>query len=162
MHDAGYAHRDIKLENIIFSLRDYRPILTDYGFSFQLQTATTAKRRDGTLGFMAPELLAKDATIPTKELCSTDLFSLGVVIFAVACGCMPFHYEPSETAFTLQLTTKDAWKRFWSYHHIKHNGKFRNMIEGLLTFIPEERWSIEQLKACEWLNDKTCTEKQFI
>lgn len=143
MHSSGYVHRDIKLENIIFSLQDYRPILTDYGFSIKIGELPTVKRRDGTLGFMAPELLLSEDEIKSEGLASADMFSLGVVIFAIACGSMPFHYEPSETKFTLVLGNEQSWKRFWSYHPIKHNGKFRNLIEGLLTFAPEDRWTIE-------------------
>ena len=84
-------------------MEGFRPVLTDFGFSVKLSDHECAKRRDGTLGFMAPELLTNEQVIMTDQLISTDMFSLGVVIFAIACGSMPFHYEPNETSFTLKL-----------------------------------------------------------
>jgi serine/threonine protein kinase len=56
MHQKGYAHRDIKLENLLLS-EDYTLKIADFGFSCLLKGRDGSgmlKTKLGTEGYMAP------------------------------------------------------------------------------------------------------------
>jgi cytochrome c-type biogenesis protein CcmH/NrfG/predicted Ser/Thr protein kinase len=91
-HDAGVIHRDIKPANIMLT-PEGRPVLTDFGLARQaeLEGETTQLTRDGALVgtpfFMSPEQASgkRERVVP-----KSDVWSLGVVIYQMACGALPF------------------------------------------------------------------------
>jgi serine/threonine protein kinase len=85
----GYVHRDIKLENILFS-QSLEPKIGDLGFVEEMALGQLSKTHKGTCGYQAPELVTAKTTINSMELPSCDIFSLGVTFFAVLIGFMPF------------------------------------------------------------------------
>jgi urea transport system substrate-binding protein len=95
-HDAGIIHRDIKPANIWVEdngdstepLILGRVKILDFGLARPLQVSqqlTTHGRIVGTPEFMSPEQARGEALDPR-----TDLFSLGVVLYAVCTGLLPF------------------------------------------------------------------------
>jgi serine/threonine-protein kinase len=87
-HGRSVIHRDVKPGNILLS-KDGAVKVTDFGFSriinSPLARLTMVNRVVGTPLFMAPEMIAgRQATF------SSDLFSLGIVLYYLACGCPPF------------------------------------------------------------------------
>lgn len=61
-HKKGIVHRDLKLENILFSA-ETGLVLVDFGFSLDLGLLESGQRAKsaGTLVYMAPELFFEDA-----------------------------------------------------------------------------------------------------
>jgi len=101
-HDKGVVHRDIKPGNIIVSDASAVKVL-DFGLARRFRTTETGElglegstmpgRPVGTANYMAPERILQ---MPLDPRC--DLFSLGVVIFEMATGRLPFAgASPSET-----------------------------------------------------------------
>jgi serine/threonine protein kinase len=99
-HGAGIVHRDIKPGNIFVGENGQVKVL-DFGMarSFSLDAAghpdgsTIPGRPIGTANYMAPERILQ---LPLDARC--DLFSLGVVIYEMATGRLPFAgASPSET-----------------------------------------------------------------
>lgn len=86
-HTRNVVHRDLKLENILLEKATGRSKIIDFGFALQLQSAEQKLRVFcGTPSYMAPEL------VMGKEYSgfSTDMWALGVVLFGMLTGQLPF------------------------------------------------------------------------
>ena len=93
-HRQGVIHRDIKPANILLTSRQVygseRPRITDFGIAkLAASEITTTGQLLGTPSFMPPEQFT-GAPIDGRA----DLFSLGVILYALATGDQPF---PGET-----------------------------------------------------------------
>lgn len=89
-HENGMLHRDIKPANIMFR-GDGSVVLTDFGVAKILDAAsdiTATGAVAGTPAYMAPEQWTNDE--PDKR---SDIYSLGVVLYQVVTGELPFNAE---------------------------------------------------------------------
>ncbi|MDM4019114.1 serine/threonine-protein kinase [Roseiconus lacunae] len=89
-HDQGVIHRDIKPSNILLLSSVSRVLITDFGLARTVDDASLTRSGvlAGTPQYMSPEQ-AKSLPVDHK----TDLFSLGAVMYAMACGAPPFRSE---------------------------------------------------------------------
>ena len=83
----GLAHLDIKVENVLFD-NEYNPKLCDFGFSYDAKTRVF--ERQGTAGYMAPEMYSGFSS-KGYEGPLADMFALGVTFFIAVFGIPPFH-----------------------------------------------------------------------
>ncbi|MBI4867417.1 MAG: serine/threonine protein kinase [Candidatus Wallbacteria bacterium] len=100
-HAAGLVHRDIKPANIVLH-DDGRPVLTDFGLVKDLE-ATAITRQGLTVGtphYMAPEMIYGEV-FP-----SSDIWQLGVVLYRMCTGKLPFPGEQTEQVLTDILQTE--------------------------------------------------------
>lgn len=79
MHELGFAHLDVKLDNILSS-GDHTYKLVDYGLTARL--GDRAVREEGDRRYLAPELLAGKYT----HLDRADVFSLGISVYQLLSG----------------------------------------------------------------------------
>jgi serine/threonine protein kinase/tetratricopeptide (TPR) repeat protein len=82
LHDLGIVHRDLKGENILLDKRN-QARLTDLGLA--VGEDDTHAGRSGTVEYMAPEVINNQGASP-----ATDIYSLGVILYRVATGRLPF------------------------------------------------------------------------
>jgi len=114
-HSHGVIHRDIKPGNIMLSQYG-RPLLVDFNLAFQqLDVAADDDRVGGTLAYMAPEHLeafAPGAEAPKEAIAqAADIYSLGVVLYQVATGSLPFTQTPGGKNQTEVLRAMAAQRR---------------------------------------------------
>jgi len=111
-HDAGVIHRDVKPENI-FLVREregVHPKLLDFGISKVLESdgsdallSTRGDRLLGTPAYMSPEQARGLRNLDKR----TDVYSIGVVLYELLSGSMPFFSEnPGD--LLLMIVNEDA------------------------------------------------------
>lgn len=86
-HAQGVIHRDIKPANILID-QQQNAILTDFGIA-HIATETqqqTGEALLGTLSYIAPEMITPDNDITP----AVDIYSLGVTLYQVLTGELPF------------------------------------------------------------------------
>jgi len=83
-HQKGVIHRDLKPSNILLSL-DGQAYLTDFGLAL-LATTKTLGRTFGTPQYISPE----QASSSEEILPQSDLYSLGVILYEMFTGALPF------------------------------------------------------------------------
>jgi len=101
IHDAGFAHRDIKPDNILFVKGV--PKLGDIGLISSLTGTTT--NLAGTLEFLPPEVRTADDSDSSsrKSTQKNDLYAFGKVIYCAVTGQEPHAWPtiPKELPLTL-------------------------------------------------------------
>ncbi len=134
-HKKGIIHRDIKPSNIMISKQNVVKIM-DFGLAKSPgeETLTDAGSISGTIMYMSPEQLQGGKLAPT-----TDIYSLGLVLYELAAGKHPFsdgdaayhhiHTQPVPPVqlrqeipgklneIILKCLEKDPSKRFESAYH---------------------------------------------
>ena len=100
-HRAGLVHRDIKPANILLC-DDERVMVADFGIA-KLTDAdhTTEGTVLGTAKYLAPEQVSGTAVDAR-----TDLYSLGIVLYEMVCGRVPFSGD-TDTATVLARLHQD-------------------------------------------------------
>ena len=88
-HKLNIVHRDIKPANIMYDADTDTPKITDFGIARVTDSSKTKTGMVlGTPSYMSPEQLAGK-----KIDGRSDLFSLGVMLYQMSCGRLPFEGE---------------------------------------------------------------------
>jgi serine/threonine protein kinase len=101
-HEIGIVHRDLKPENIMVDA-DGEPIILDFGLARRVDDdlqVTLPGKIVGTPAFMSPEQVDGDQA---KVGPSTDIYSLGIVLYTMLTGQLPF--KGSLTSILSQIGT---------------------------------------------------------
>ncbi len=88
-HQCGIIHRDVKPGNVMMD-GDGQPLLADFGLALQVDAHETLTREGDILGtpaYVSPE---QAAGLSHKVDGRSDLYSLGVVLYRVLAGELPF------------------------------------------------------------------------
>ncbi|MGO4754421.1 serine/threonine-protein kinase, partial [Streptomyces sp. 2MCAF27] len=95
-HEAGVLHRDVKPDNVLLGRND-RVVLTDFGIA-QVEGEQGLTETGAFVG--SPEFIAPERVLGQRPGPESDLWSLGVVLYAAVEGMSPF--RRSHAPATLQ------------------------------------------------------------
>lgn len=98
-HDKGIVHRDVKPQNIML-LRDGTIKVTDFGIArfSRSDERTITDKAIGSVHYISPEQ-AKGGPIDEKA----DLYSVGVLMYEMLTGCLPFDGDNAVSVAIMQL-----------------------------------------------------------
>eukprot|EP00927_Polykrikos_kofoidii_P023661 TRINITY_DN21720_c0_g1_i1.p1 TRINITY_DN21720_c0_g1~~TRINITY_DN21720_c0_g1_i1.p1 ORF type:complete len:598 (-),score=126.18 TRINITY_DN21720_c0_g1_i1:258-2051(-) len=140
IHSHGIMHGDVKLENWMFDCENVDHLkLIDFGFSKMCENNGVAiyqngKKLSGTLGYIAPE------AIDMNTSSQNDQWSLGVVVFVLLCGYMPFSGSKRDQLQKIQAGKYIMRPEQWNM--ISEDARL--FTRGLLNLCPEERMTAQK------------------
>lgn len=162
MHSKGFAHRDIKAENILLD-ENYGLKLADFGFSTPMAGKDGSGKLHtykGTLGYMAPEIHMSQPYTGEK----VDIFALGVLLFIMVGQHPPFRKALASDQYYKMLC--QANETYWAKMSAgKPPGTFsphlKSLLNSLLAFNPTLRPSIAEIKTHPWYNGPVLTPEEL-
>ena len=96
-HEQNIVHRDIKPQNMLIS-KDGKVKVADFGIARAASTQTMTSEVMGSVHYMAPEQ-ARGGYSDTRS----DIYSLGITIFEMVTGRLPFEGESTVAVALAQL-----------------------------------------------------------
>ena len=151
LHHNGIIHRDIKPENIVFiEPGNFQALkLIDFGLSIS-QNSKKDHRRVGTPYYMSPEM------IQGNFVYSSDVWSIGVILFIMVTGKQPFNAKNKDLVFE---KISNGIYDSKTLRKAKCSSEVKDLIKKMLVVNPDERFSIEQCLEHQWFrlfeDDKT-------
>ena len=132
-HKNNIIHRDIKMENLLLDERRNAKVI-DFGFSICAASTQKLKIFCGTPSYMAPVIVIK------KEYYGppADVWSLGILLFAMLCGRFPFRGTTEHDLFRCISRCKYNFPI-----GISPGAKY--IVNSMLRLKPENRASAEQI-----------------
>ena len=137
-HELGIIHRDLKPDNIMIDL-DGEPIVLDFGLARKVNEEVQVTLPGlilGTPAFMSPEQVDGD---PTKVGPSTDIYSLGIVLYHMLTGQLPF--KGSLTSILNQIGTKMPMKPSAINQEIGEDSPLEQVCLKMVAKSPKDRFA---------------------
>ncbi|CAG9310243.1 unnamed protein product [Blepharisma stoltei] len=139
IHSHGIIHRDFKLDNILID-SDYSSVkICDFGVSRSIKKGDIINEQCGTPAYLAPEMIIGRG----YEGVSVDIWSLGVLLYAMLCGTVPFKAKNLNDLHKLILLGK-----YNIPDHISEEAK--DLISKFLTAIPQYRITLREALEHRW------------
>ena len=104
IHERKIVHRDVKLSNIMLDYANNRSVLFDFGLGHDLNVPPPPEGRV----YGSPMFLAPEQAVGGPVDARTDLYSLGITLYRLTVGALPFYGERNELLHAhLKLTPPD-------------------------------------------------------
>ncbi|MER8008426.1 serine/threonine-protein kinase [Streptomyces sp. NPDC094149] len=134
-HAVGIVHRDVKPANVLLGPHG-RVVLTDFGIAHVQgeESLTMSGEFVGSLEFVAPERMSGRSAGPPS-----DLWSLGVLLYAAVEGASPFRRTTVESTLAAVIASEPP--------EPKQAGPLGPLVARLLVKDPEQRPGAEETEA---------------
>ena len=136
-HSKGFVHRDVKPDNILLR-EDGSAALADFGIARASDSSTHVTRTGTVIGtphYMSPEQ-ARGRTLDGRA----DLYSLGIVLYELLVGRVPFHAEDSLAIGIMHITQPIPVLP-------EHLAALQPLLSRMLAKQPEDRFQNGQILA---------------
>jgi len=157
MHSLDIIHRDLKPENLLLTSKgpDAEIKLIDFGLAKVVQRETVASSFLGTKGYLAPEMLQRHSYDK-----SIDMWALGVIVFVLLCGCLPFDDDSSK------IDSETAARKKFALRFPKWAASLspsaKDLLNNLLEINPKNRYTAHQALAHPWVVGKTVLPNSYL
>jgi len=154
LHQIGVCHRDLKLENILFSSKNKDKIkIIDFGLSNLYLTGVVSDNPALAFGadFLETPCGSPSYTPPEMILgCKydgllSDIWSCGIILFSMLCGFLPFD-EPNEE----KLYSKIIKGEFFFPSQINISDEAKCLVQKILVVNPRLRANIKDIRRDPW------------
>ncbi|XP_071484409.1 serine/threonine-protein kinase SIK1-like [Diadema antillarum] len=140
-HKRHVVHRDLKAENLLLD-SSMNIKIADFGFSNFFTPGRQLATWCGSPPYAAPEVF-EGQEYDGPQL---DIWSLGVVLYVLVCGALPFDANTLPQLKERVLAGKFRIPYFMSQ-------ECEHLIRHMLVINPAKRLTIEQIKSHQWLAD---------
>eukprot|EP00047_Mylnosiga_fluctuans_P014026 m.34765 g.34765 ORF g.34765 m.34765 type:complete len:686 (-) comp5263_c0_seq1:268-2325(-) len=140
MHKSGVVHRDLKAENLLLDDALNLKII-DFGLGNFCEDQAFLSTQCGSPAYTAPEVLGGKTYGP-----EVDIWSIGINMYAMLTGRLPFNSNNVTTLHALMLDQKYDVPPHLSEGCV-------DLLSRLLRVRPRERISMEELLRHTWLNE---------
>ena len=159
MHQMGICHRDLKPENILFDASFKNIKIIDFGLSNLYYTNSNIDDDNmdenlnddldvdlletpcGSPGYAPPEMVLGFS----YNGLLTDIWSSGIILFAMLCGSFPFDDDSEQV-----LYTKIVKGEFEFPSDIDLSKEAKNLVKKILVVNPSYRATITEIKRDPW------------
>ena len=152
MHSKNIIHRDLKPENLLLRHRPKTPMdlevkIIDFGLSKCMNEPVTSTFL-GTRGYLAPEMLQR-----LEYSKAVDTWALGVIVFVLLCGCLPFDDDSQGAASDALLRARFVLKFPRWAKNLSASAK--DLLSKLLDVTPGSRYTAEEALRHPWVTGET-------
>uniref|UniRef100_A0A0A1XES8 non-specific serine/threonine protein kinase n=1 Tax=Zeugodacus cucurbitae TaxID=28588 RepID=A0A0A1XES8_ZEUCU len=138
-HMKNIVHRDLKAENLLLDI-NMNIKIADFGFSNHFKVGELLATWCGSPPYAAPEVFeGKQYTGP-----EIDIWSLGVVLYVLVCGALPFDGSTLQSLRDRVLSGRFRIPFFMS-------SDCEHLIRRMLVLEPSRRYTINQIKSHRWV-----------
>lgn len=151
VHQHNCVHRDLKLENILFDKHE-NVKLVDFGFTREYEgKSNNLQTFCGTICYSAPEMLKGEKYAGEK----VDVWSLGVILYALLCGELPFDDDEDNVTRSKILSEEPNYP-----DHLPPDAV--SLIKSLLSKRPLLRPSFPDILAHPFLSDHAAAQQAIL
>lgn len=138
LHRLNIVHRDLKPENLLLDWNDTVRIV-DFGLSNTYKKGDMLRTACGSPCYAAPEMIANK---PYYGL-DVDIWSCGVILFAMVCGYLPFEDTNTSALYKKILSGSYELPPFVS-------PELTDLLTHVLCVDPLRRYKVEQILEHRW------------
>jgi len=156
MHDIGIIHRDLKPENLLLTTKgDHAEVkLIDFGLAKEMNEQV-ARSFLGTRGYLAPEMLQRNSY--DKAI---DIWALGIIVFVLLCGCLPFDDDSSR--ITSESAAREKFTLRFPPWATNLSSSAQDLLHKLLDVNPKTRITAEQALSHPWVKGKSVAPNNYL
>ncbi len=134
LHSKGIIHRDLKPENLLLT-SDYKLKIIDFGLSNFFDGKNLLITPCGSPCYASPEMVSGKK----YNGFYSDIWALGIVLYAMSCGFLPFEDKDNEVLFEKINNCDLVFPDYLS-------PLIKDLILKILKVKPKERIKIEDIK----------------